>query len=56
MGGISPVNKPLLTMIVDIGILAVLVAISLGIWFYPWITVAVLAVAVCVGCFTTRHT
>lgn len=47
-------NKPVITMIVDIGILLVLVAISLGIWFYPWITLMLLAAGLCAGCFA-RH-
>lgn len=44
-------NKNITTMIVDIGILLVLVAIAFGIWFCPWITVFLLAIVVLGGCF-----
>ena len=30
-------------MLVDVGVLLALTAISLGIWFYPWITLLLLA-------------
>jgi len=41
-------------MIVDIGILLVLVAISLGIWFYPWITLLLMALILVGGCIFGR--
>ena len=43
-------SKNVTTMIVDIGILLVLVAISLGIWFYPWITLLLMALILVGGC------
>ena len=43
-------NKNVTTIIVDIGVLMVLLAISFGIWFYPWITLVLLAL-VLIGVF-----
>jgi len=40
------------TMFTDIGILLALVAISLGIWFYPWVTLILLALLLVVGFLT----
>jgi len=37
-------------MIVDISILLALVAISIGFWFYPWVTLLVLALVLFGGC------
>jgi len=47
-------SKNVTTMIVDIGILLVLVAISLGIWFYPWITLLLMALILVGGCIFGR--
>ena len=38
------------TVIVDAGVLLVLLAISFGIWFYPWITLVLLALVLVGGC------
>jgi hypothetical protein len=43
-------NKNVTTMIVDLSILLVLVAISLGIWFHPWITLVLVALVLTGGC------
>jgi hypothetical protein len=43
-------NKNVTTIIVDLGVLLVLVAISFGIWFYPWITALVLVLLLIGGC------
>ena len=47
-------SKNVTTMIVDIGILLVLMAISLGIWFYPWITLLLMALILVGGCIFGR--
>jgi hypothetical protein len=43
------VNKNLSTMIFDIGILVALVLPLLGIWHYPWVTLAALALLILGG-------
>jgi len=48
-------SKNTSTMLVDIGILLALVAISFGMWFYPWITLIALALLLLGGCFTGQH-
>ena len=42
------------TMIVDLGILTALVAISFGIWYYPWITLIALALVLLGGCLSSQ--
>jgi len=42
-------NKNFATMLVDIGILLGLVAISIGIWFYPWTTLVLLILFLLAG-------
>jgi hypothetical protein len=49
-GGTPSINKIVTTMIVDISILLALVAISIGFWFYPWVTLLVLALVLFGGC------
>jgi hypothetical protein len=48
-------SKNTSTLLVDIGILLALVAISFGIWFYPWITLLLLALLLLGGCLTGQH-
>lgn len=43
-------NKNTLTMLVDLGTLLGLVALSLGIWYYPWVTLVGLALLLLGGC------
>ena len=43
-------NKTTTTILVDIGVLLALVAISFGIWYYPWITLIALALLLIGGC------
>ena len=45
-------KKPATTMFVDLSILLVLVAISFGIWYYPWITLIALALVLLGGCLS----
>ncbi len=48
-------NKNVKTIFVDIGILLALLGISLGIWFYPLLTVVLLALVLVCGCFPSQH-
>jgi uncharacterized membrane protein YesL len=48
-------SKNTSTMLVDIGILLALVAISFGIWYFPWITLLVLALILLGGCVIGPH-
>ena len=48
-------NKTVLTIMVDFGILLALVAIVFGLWFHPWITVLALALFFLGGCFIGQH-
>ena len=41
-------------MIVDLGILTALVAISFGLWYYPWITLIVLVLVLVGGCLSRQ--
>ena len=43
-------NKNVTTMLMDLGVLAALTAISLGIWFYPWLTLLALVLLASGGC------
>jgi len=48
-------NKNLFTIMVDLGILLALLAIAFGLWFYPWITLLVIALLLLGGCLTGEH-
>lgn len=48
-GVFSPMKTIYKTMFVDIGVLAVLVLLSVGFWYSPWATVALLAMLVLGG-------
>ena len=48
-------KKNATTVLVDFGVLLALVAISFGIWFYPWVTLLVLALLLVCGCLTGEH-
>ena len=50
-----PMNKNLFTIMVDLGILLALLAIAFGLWFYPWITLLVIALLMLGGCLTGEH-
>ena len=41
-------------MMVDLSILLALVAISFGIWYYPWITLIALALFLLGGCLVRQ--
>jgi len=41
-------------MLLDIGALLALVAISFGIWFYPWFTLLLLALLLLGGCLSGK--
>ncbi len=43
-------NKDTVTMLLDLVAIAALVILSLGIWYYPWITVVTLALLLLTGC------
>lgn len=43
------------TILVDLGVLLALVAISFGIWFFPWATILLLALILLGGCVTGHH-
>lgn len=47
-------NKNLNTTFFDLAILLALAAISLGIWFYPWLTVAVLGLVMLGGFLSSK--
>lgn len=47
-------NKNMTTTCVDLGILLALVAISIGIWFYPWITLIVLGLVLLCGFLSSK--
>ena len=49
-------NKKLTTMLVDVGILLLLVALSFGLWCSPWITVGLVALMLLGGFFLGRDT
>jgi len=38
------------TTMIDFGILLALVAVSFGLWYYPWVTLLVLALILLGGC------
>jgi hypothetical protein len=48
-------SKNTSTLLVDLGILAVLVAIAFGLWYFPWATLLVLALTLAGGCFAGKH-
>jgi hypothetical protein len=48
-------KKTLTTMIVDISILLALVAISIGIWYYPWLTLLAMVLLLFGGWFFGRE-
>lgn len=50
-GETLPRNKNVTTMLLDIG---ALVAISFGIWFYPWFTLLLLALLLLGGCLSGK--
>ena len=43
-------------MLVDIGVMLALVVIAFGIWYYPWLTLLVLALFVLGGCLAGHDT
>ena len=43
-------NKTIAIILTDLGVLLALVAFSMGIWYYPWITLVVLALLLLGGC------
>ena len=47
-------SKNTSTIMIDLGILLALVAISFGIWFYPWVTLLVLALLLLGGSLTGK--
>lgn len=47
-------NKNVTTILVDVGTLLALVAISFGIWFHPWITLLLLALLLLGGCLSGK--
>jgi hypothetical protein len=47
-------NKNVTTIVVDLGTLLALVAISFGIWFYPWITLLLLTLLLVAGCLSGK--
>jgi len=47
-------KKTATTMMVDLGILLALIAISFGLWYYPWITLIVLALFLLGGCLSRQ--
>ena len=47
-------KKTVTTMLVDLGILLALVAISFGIWYCPWITLVLLALFLLGGCLVRQ--
>ena len=54
-GGSPPMKKTATTMMVDLSILLALVAISFGLWYYPWITLIVLALLLLGGCLSRQN-
>jgi len=55
MGGTPPMNKNLVTMLVDFGIMLLLVALSFGLWYSPWITVLLIGLFLLGGFLFGRH-
>lgn len=47
-------NNNVTTALIDICVILALVAISLSIWFYPWISVLMLALLVAGGCLAGK--
>ncbi|MGA3172565.1 MAG: hypothetical protein ABSE62_16305 [Chthoniobacteraceae bacterium] len=47
-------SKNTSTMLVDVGTLLALMAISLGVWYYPWFAVIALALLLFTGCVLAK--